>query len=111
MYLDIQKSPFHFEHAWLILRFHPKWVTHMDNVKLKKKLVVINLGDEEASPKGFEDIERPIGRKAEKEKRKSIEKSNPSVIAILSDMNEDKKKKIKLFEEAHEQDKEMFILK
>jgi len=110
MYLDIQKSPFHFEHAWLILRFHPKWAAHMDNVKLKKKLVVINLGDEEASPKGFE-VERPIGRKAEKEKRKSKEKSNPSVIAILSDMNEDKKKKIKLLEEAREQDKAMFILK
>jgi hypothetical protein len=24
MYLDVQKSPFHFEHSWLILRFHPK---------------------------------------------------------------------------------------
>jgi hypothetical protein len=64
MYLDIQKSPFHFEHAWLILRFHPKWPAHIDNVKLKEKLVVINLGDEESSPKGFEDIEGPLGRKA-----------------------------------------------
>jgi hypothetical protein len=83
----------------------------LDNVKLKKKPVVINLGDEEASQKSFGDIERPIGRKAEKEKRKSKEKSNPSVIAILSDINEDKKKKMKLFEEAREQDKEMFLLK
>jgi len=111
MYLDIQKSPFHFEHSWLVLRFHPKWMAHMDNVKLKKKPVVINLGDEEASHKAFEDIERPIGQKAEKEKRKSKEKSNPSVIEILSDINEDKKKKMKLLEEAREQDKEMFLLK
>jgi hypothetical protein len=56
----------------------------------------------QCSPKGFEDIERTIGRKAEKEKRKIKEKSNPSVIAILSDMNKDKKKKTKLFEEARE---------
>jgi len=72
---------------------------------------MINLGYKEASHKAFEDIKRPIGRKAEKEKRKRKEKSNPSVIAILSDMNEDKKKKMKLFEEAREQDKEMFLLK
>jgi hypothetical protein len=81
MYLDVQKSLFHFEHSWLILRFHPKWVAHMDNVKkLKKKPNVINIGDEEASHKAFEEIERPIGRKAEKEKQKSKEHENPSVI-------------------------------
>jgi hypothetical protein len=34
-----------------------------------------------------------------------------SVVVILNDMNEDKKKKIKLFEEAREQDKEMFLLR
>jgi len=112
MYLDVQKSPFHFEHSWLILRFHPKWAAHMDNVKkLKKKPDVINIGDEEASHKAFEEIERPIGRKAKKEKRKSKENANPSVIAIISDMNEDKKKKIKMFEEAREQDKDMLLLK
>jgi len=112
MFVDIQKSPFHFEHSWLILRLHPKWLAHLDNVKLKKKPVVINLGDEEAPHKTFEEIERPIGGKTENEKRKNREKLNPGVvIAILSDMNEDKKKKIKLFEEAREQHKDMFFLK
>jgi hypothetical protein len=66
---------------------------------------VINLGDEVASHKAFEDIERPIGQKAKNEKRKSKEKSNSGVIAILSGMNEAKEKKIKLFVEAREQDK------
>ncbi|GLT53668.1 hypothetical protein SLA2020_269250 [Shorea laevis] len=111
LYLEVQKSPFHFEHAWLMLRFHPKWVTFMDNVKPKKKPVVINLGDDEASPEALQDLERPIGRKAEKEKRKSKDKTNPGVVVILNDMNEDKKKKMKMFEEAREQDKEMFTLK
>ncbi|XP_062157069.1 glutathione S-transferase T3-like [Alnus glutinosa] len=92
MFVDIQKSPFNFEHSWLILRFHPKWLAHLDNIKLKKKPVVINLGDEKVPHKAFEEIERPIGGKAENEKRKS-------------------KEKIKLFEEACEQDKEMFFLK
>ena len=27
----------HFEHFWIVLRFHPKWVAHMESAKLKKK--------------------------------------------------------------------------
>jgi len=72
--LDIQKSQFHFEHSWLIWRFHPKWVAHMDNVKQKKKSVVINLWNDEASHKAFEDLKRPIDRKVVKEKQYSKEK-------------------------------------
>jgi hypothetical protein len=83
----------------------------MESSKSKNKSHVINLGEDEASQGAFVDLERPIGRKAEKEKRKTKEKTNLSVVAILNDMNEDKKKKIKLFEEAREQDKEMLILK
>jgi hypothetical protein len=29
------KIPFHFEHSWIMLRFHPKWVAHMESVKPK----------------------------------------------------------------------------
>jgi len=36
---------------------------------------------------------------------------NMVVVAILNGMNEDKKNKMKLFEEAREQDKELFLLK
>lgn len=36
---------------------------------------MINLGNEEASYKAFEDMEGPIGRKAGKEKRKTKEKN------------------------------------
>jgi hypothetical protein len=56
-------------------------------------------------------LERPIGRKAEKEKQKTKEKTNLSVIVILNDMNEDKKKKLKILEEASKQDIEMFFLR
>jgi hypothetical protein len=120
LYHELQGTIFHFEHCWLLLRFHPKWVGHMETTNPKKKSAVksrtntqnsINLEEGEASPEAFVDLERPIGRKAEKNKRKTTEKTNPGVVVILNDINEDKKKKTKLFEEAREQDKEMFILK
>lgn len=91
----------------------------METTNPKKKSAVksrintqnlINLEEGEASPEAFVDLERPIGRKVEKNKRKTTEKTNPGVV-ILNDINEDKKKKRKLFEEAREQDKDMFILK
>jgi hypothetical protein len=41
----------------------------------------------------------------------NTKKRNSGVVVILNDTNEDKKKKIKLFEEAREQDKEMFLFK
>jgi hypothetical protein len=41
----------------------------------------------------------------------NTKKRNSGVFVILNDTNEDKKKKIKLFEEAREQDKEMFLFK
>jgi uncharacterized protein Veg len=103
MFLKFQKTPFHFEDSWILLRYHPKWWAHMESSKPKNKSQVINLGEDEASQGAFVDLERPIGRKAEKEKCKTKEKTNPSVVAILNDMNGDKKKKIKLFEEAREQ--------
>jgi hypothetical protein len=28
----------HSEHFWIVLRFHPKWVAHMESAKLKKKI-------------------------------------------------------------------------
>jgi hypothetical protein len=49
-------------------------VAHMDNVKQKKKSVVINLWNDEASHKAFEDLKRPIDRKVVKEKQNSKEK-------------------------------------
>jgi formyltetrahydrofolate synthetase len=83
----------------------------MESSKPKNKSHVINLGEDEASQGAFVNLERPIGWKAKKEKCKTKEKINLSVVVILNDMNEDKKKEIKLFEEVHEQNKEMFLLR
>ncbi|GLT69521.1 hypothetical protein SLA2020_416660 [Shorea laevis] len=73
---------------------------------------LISLGEDEAASHGaFVDLERPIGQKAEKNKRKTKEKTNPDVDVILNEMKEEKMKKIKLFEEARDLDKEMFLFK
>jgi hypothetical protein len=56
----------------------------------------INLEEDEASPETFINLERPIDRKAKKNKRKNTEKTNPGVVVILNDINEDKKKKTRL---------------
>jgi hypothetical protein len=110
MYHEFQGTPFHFEYYWLLLRFDPKWLAYIEITKPKKKNYVvtshtntqdsINLEEDEASPGAFIKLERPIGRKAEKNKRKNTEKRNPGVVVILNDINEDKNKKTKLLEEA-----------
>jgi hypothetical protein len=121
MYHELQGTTFFFEHCWLLLRFHPKWLAHKETTtKPKRKSVVksrtntqdsINLEKDEASPEAFINLERQIGRKAKKKNnQKSTEKTNPGVV-ILNDINEDKKKKTRLIEEARELDKEMFLLK
>lgn len=77
----------------------------MDNIKLKKKPIVINLGDEKASYKAFwRHVATNMLESWKRETKKSKEKTNTGVIVIPNDMNEDKKKKTKLFEEAWEQD-------
>jgi hypothetical protein len=42
---QISKTPFHFEHSWILLRYHPKWWAHMESSKPKNKSHVINLGE------------------------------------------------------------------
>ncbi len=67
MYHEFQGTTFHFEHCWLLLRFHPKWLAHKEtNTKPKKKSVVksrtntqdsTNLEEDEASPEAFINLE------------------------------------------------------
>jgi hypothetical protein len=67
MYHELQGTTFHFEHCWLLLRFHPKWLAHKETTtKPKKKSVVksrtntqdsTNLEEDEASPEAFINLE------------------------------------------------------
>ncbi|KAG7974824.1 hypothetical protein I3843_06G067100 [Carya illinoinensis] len=64
-----------------VLRFHPKWVEHMDTVKPKKKPSShdltpnsINLGENEDFHVASSNLERPIGLKARLEEKKENER-------------------------------------
>lgn len=59
-------------------------------------LNLINLGADEALHGAFVDLERPIGRKAEKDKQRRKEKTKLDIVLILNEMKEDEKKKTKL---------------
>lgn len=52
----------------------------MKCVKQKNKSHVMNLGESQVSQGAFLDLEGPIGQKAETEKRKTKEKTNPGVV-------------------------------
>ncbi|KAG2700821.1 hypothetical protein I3760_06G015400 [Carya illinoinensis] len=75
MCLELENKSFNFDHCWLVLRFHSKWVKHMEIMKPKKKPSLngstpnsINLGEDEDFHIAYSNLERPIGRKVEKEK-------------------------------------------
>ncbi|KAG6642299.1 hypothetical protein CIPAW_09G133100 [Carya illinoinensis] len=118
MFLELEKKSFNFDHCWQVLRFHPKWVEHMDMVKPKKKPSShdstpnsINLGEDEDFHCASSNLERPIGRKAEKEKRKRKEMTNSDSLVVLNEMAEIRKSKLVLMQEARDHDNKMLCLR
>ncbi|CAL5393767.1 unnamed protein product [Camellia sinensis] len=84
MYQEFQKASFPFEHCWNVLRYQPKWLEES-----------INLSEDDVSHDAYVDLERPLGRKAEKErlnKRKSKDSAGSNYAGILNGIMEDKKK-------------------
>jgi hypothetical protein len=64
---------FMFEHCWNVLKYVPKWLNSHQNetprrrrTKTTSSLNSINLEDEDVANAGNIDLERPLGRKAEK---------------------------------------------
>ncbi|KAF5468262.1 hypothetical protein F2P56_012428 [Juglans regia] len=118
MFLELEKKTFNFDHCWRVLRFHPKWVEHMEIVKPKKKPSLngstpnsINLGEDEDFHVVSSNLDRPIGRKAEKEKRKRKEMTESDSLVILNEMKEIRKSKIVLMQEARDHDNKMLCLR
>ncbi|KAG2688586.1 hypothetical protein I3760_09G102900 [Carya illinoinensis] len=114
MFLELEKKSFNFDHCWRVLRFHPKWVEHMHMVKPKKKPSShdstpnsINLDEDEDFHVASLNLERPIGRKVEKEKRKRKEMTNSDSLVVLNEMAEIRKSKLMLMQEAHDHDKQL----
>jgi hypothetical protein len=93
MYHNIHGDSFNFEHCWNTLRFHPKWKRIVvEGVKKKKRkslaqepsytLDSIHLWDANGSPSVVVDLERLIGKKAQKE-RENTKEAIPYVCEFL----------------------------
>jgi hypothetical protein len=100
MYKDThpKNQKFVFEHCWNVLKYAPKWINSHQNKTPRKRrgettssIDSINLEDEDVA----NDLERPLGKKAEKarlNKQKSTEGSSSNVESMLNAMCEEKKK-------------------
>ncbi|XP_028054603.1 glutathione S-transferase T3-like [Camellia sinensis] len=128
LYKELYKSSFPFEHCWHELRDQPKWREEYSMKKQKPKKVAtpgvcspsapdsINLEDNDVSHNDNVDLERPPGRKAEKEhlnKRKNKDRGNEGgshILILLEDLKEDRKKmndkKIEMYERSYLQEQE-----
>jgi hypothetical protein len=92
-----------------MLREEPKWLQHRSKEKPKKGLPqtldsINQACGDDVSHDGFVDLERPIGRKAEKAKRKKKVNEKEDVAQFME-------KKTKFLEDAHEVEKELIRLK
>ncbi|XP_042940900.1 glutathione S-transferase T2-like [Carya illinoinensis] len=101
MYRENQKATFQFDHCWYLLRHQPKWQTHMDQLRSRRKsknithspdttLESIHLGEDHCSEEVFVDLERPHGTKAEKEEKKR-KAHETSLVEMLSELKEERK--------------------
>ncbi|GLT72465.1 hypothetical protein SLA2020_443980 [Shorea laevis] len=100
---------FNFEHCWNTLKCHPKWKQNVaeGNKKSKRKSLSqepsappappdsIHLGEDNVSQSAFVDLERPIGKKAQKEREKTRRRQDhmsSNLAEVVNDIKEDKKK-------------------
>ena len=91
-----------YEHCWNVLKHAPKWLNSHQNETPRKRrgetissLNSINLEDEDVANDSNIDLERSLGKKAEKarlNKQKSNEGTSSNVEVMLNDMVEEKKK-------------------
>ncbi|KAG6700654.1 hypothetical protein I3842_08G122800 [Carya illinoinensis] len=95
MFLELEKKSFNFDHCWRVLRFHPKWVEHMDMVKPKKKP-----SKDDDFHVASSNLERPIGQM-----------TNSDSLVVLNEMAEIRKSKLVLMQEARDHDNKMLCFR
>lgn len=105
MYKENSKNAFQLEHCWRILRNEAKWLIQRDNLKVRPRQPTtqscntfassINLDEENDEMNSGETLERPISKKAEKEKlkkRKNCDDVVPILSSQLDEINEEKRR-------------------
>ncbi|KAL4625982.1 hypothetical protein ACB092_05G063600 [Castanea dentata] len=112
MYKNNSKNAFQLEHCWRILRNTAKWLNLRDNAKVCTRqlatqscptfAISINLDEDNDEMNSGETLERPIGKKAEKEKLKKRKNSDDVVPILSSQLDEIKEEKRRMLEEKKE---------
>ncbi|XP_038698708.1 glutathione S-transferase T3-like [Tripterygium wilfordii] len=101
MYQQLHKSHFQFDHCWNMLRHQPKWTMQMGQPSSKRKQSAscsistsdaINLDEDDISISTSINLERPIGRKAEKERRKKGKGDLNELSDVIGQLTINKKK-------------------
>ena len=105
MYKSNSKNVFQLEHCWIILRNEAKQLNLRDNVKVRTRQPAtqschifansINLDEDNDEMNSSETLERPIGKKAEKDKlkkRKNCDDMVPILSSQLDKMKEEKRR-------------------
>ena len=109
MYKSNSKNAFQLELCWRILRNEVKWLNLRDNVKVYTKqpatqsfhtyTISINLDENNEEMNSGKTLERPIGKKAEKEKLKKRKNCDDMIPILSSQLDEIKEEKRRMHEE------------
>ena len=112
MYKSNSKNAFQLELCWRILKNEVKWLNLRDNVKVRLRQPTtqscptfassINLDEDNDEMNSDETLERPIGKKTEKEKLKKRKNSDNVVQILSSQLDEIKEEKRRMHEEKKE---------
>ena len=112
MYTESCKNVFQLEHCWRILRNEAKWLIQRDNLKIRARQPAtqscrtfassINLDEDNDEMNSGETLERPIGKKAKKEKLKKRKNCDDVVPILSSQLDEIKEEKRIMHEEKKE---------
>ncbi|KAL7216010.1 hypothetical protein ACSBR1_028040 [Camellia fascicularis] len=104
MYQEVHSTSFPFEHCWNVLRHQPKWFETYEkkNPKISQNSTsspstpeLVNLEEDEISRDTHTQLERPIGKKKEKERLKKLKNQDTTsspIVDLLIDMKEERKK-------------------
>ena len=117
MYQINCKSAFQLEHCWKILRNEAKWLILRDSLKARTRRPAtrlatqpatqsfassINVDEDNEEMNSGETLERPIGKKAKKEKLKKRKNCDDVVPILSSQFDEIKEEKRRMHEEKKE---------
>ncbi|XP_075649928.1 glutathione S-transferase T3-like [Castanea sativa] len=112
LYLNNSKNAFQLEHCWRILKNEAKWLILRENLNARKRKPAtqssrtfassIDLDEDNDEMNSGETLERPIGKKAEKEKLKKRKNCDDVVPILSSKLDEIKEEKRRMHEEKKE---------